>query len=202
MIITLNKSFESRYGFPIINKIDTLLFTTMVPKNSCSKSCADICCSGGATMDIETFNKLLKHKDAPIFKDINIIWEGYDFQPDEDYSPGGKGCYTRFDGNRCMFQNKDWGCSIHTYCLENKIDVHELKFFTCCMFPVEVNNIGEDKHILTAGYELRYPQYVIPCKQNGDTPVYEIAKNDIEYYYGNGLIEVIEKLKNEFHYKK
>jgi hypothetical protein len=143
-------------------------------------------------MDIHTFNTLLKHRKAAAFEGIS--WEGYTFEKDI-YSPGGMGCYTRFDNNRCMFQNPSWGCSIHSYCLEKQIDVHELKFFTCCLFPVEVNKIGDIQNVLTAGYEMRYPQFDLPCKKRGDTSVYEIAKNDIEYYYGRELIVSIENLK-------
>lgn len=198
MIIKLQKNFTNHAEFPIINKIDTLIFSTRYPKKECSPQCNNVCCSGGATMDIYTFNKLLKHRHAPIFR--SIVWEGYSFQDDPD-SPGGKGCYTRFYNNRCMFQNSDWGCSIHTYCLQNSIDVHELKFFTCCLFPVEVNKIDGVKNILTAGYELRYPQFDIPCKKNGDISVYESAKNDIQYYYGEELIYEIEKLRDVMHSK-
>jgi hypothetical protein len=195
MIIELDRDYVSRYGLPLVNKIDTLIFTTTYPKDGCTTACKDICCSGGATMDIFAFNRLVKHSNAPEFK--TITWEGYAFEADV-YSPGGAGCYTRFDGNRCMFQNDDWGCAIHSYCLKHKIDVHELKFFTCCLFPVEVNKIGTVHNILTAGYEMRYPQFDLPCKKNGGTPVYEIAQPDIEYYYGRELIGAIEHIKEEF----
>lgn len=192
MIIKLKKDYENRNGLPVINKLDTLIFSTTYPSSGCVRACKDVCCSGGATMDIYTFNKLIKHRDAPIFK--GIIWEGYNFENDPR-STGGKGCYTRYDNNRCMFNNDDWGCKIHTYCLEQGIDVRELKFFTCCVFPVEVNKIGDVHNILTAGYEMRYPEFDLACKKNGDTSVYQIAKPDILYYYGDELISEIETIK-------
>ncbi len=192
MIVNLERSYPSIYGLPVVNKIDTLVFSVTYPASGCESSCRDACCSGGATMDMRAFKALVTHRSAQRF--ASIPWEGYDFTEDR-YSPGGKGCYTRFDGGRCMFQNEDWGCSIHSYCAEEGLDVHELKFFTCCLFPVEVNRIGDVHDVLTAGYEMRHPQYDLPCKRNGDTPVYDVAKRDIEYYYGAELIREIEALR-------
>ena len=183
----LGNNFRSCFGLPIINKIDTLIFSTTYTSAGC--------CSGGAAMDIHTFEKLVKHRAAPDF--AGITWEGYTFKEDV-YSPGGKGCCTKFDNDRCMFQNPDRGCSIHSYCINNNIDIHELKFFACCLFPVKVNKIGEIHHILTTGYEMCSPQLDLPCRTTGDTSVYETARKDIEYYYGRALITEIEKIKNVF----
>lgn len=191
VIIALNREYPSRYGLPVIAAVDTQIFTTLFPISGCGPECRDACCRGGAIMDIRAYDALRGHRQADIFRAIE--WDVYAFQ-DDPYSPGGKGCYTRFDNGRCMFQNPDWGCSIHSYCLRQGIDVRELKFFTCCLFPVEVNKVGDTHHVLTAGYEMRFPEFDIPCKKNGDTPVCEIARQDILYYYGENLIRILDDL--------
>ncbi|MCU0723654.1 MAG: hypothetical protein MUC63_08570 [Planctomycetes bacterium] len=192
MLVDLKKTYESRGGLPRIEKIDSLIFSIAFPQGSCGPACRDVCCSGGATMDIVAFERLLKHRNEPAFE--GVVFDGYRFEKDS-YSPGGLGCYTRFEGNRCTFQNRSWGCSIHSFCLANRIDVRELKFFTCCLFPVEVNKIGDVRNVLTAGYEMRHAEYDLPCKKNGGAPVFDVAKGDLEYFYGGALVAEIEEIR-------
>lgn len=95
-----------------------------------------------------------------------------------------------------MFQNDIWGCGVHSYCLEQEIDVRELILFTCCLFPVEVNKVDDCPHALTARCEMRYHRYDLPCKRDGDTPVFEVAKPDIEYFYRKEIIDEIESIRD------
>ncbi|MBN2535494.1 MAG: hypothetical protein JXB88_21625 [Spirochaetales bacterium] len=193
MIIQLHREFESIYGFPAVTSVDTQIFTIRYPETGClDLGCRDICCSGGAVMDITTFNKLRKSGLYPL-----IHWDSFNFENDP-YYPGGLGCYTPVENNRCVFQNTTGnGCGIHTYCLENGIPVHELKFFACCIFPCEVNSVAGYKNVLTAGYELRHPDYYFPCKDIGTTTIYQSARNDILHYFGPSLLYELDTMMNE-----
>ncbi|MBN2441887.1 MAG: hypothetical protein JXJ04_11085 [Spirochaetales bacterium] len=195
MILQLTKAYKSIHGLPVVSYVDTDIFTQNYPETGCLEmGCQDICCSGGAIMDSVTFKKLREVDEEDL--GVHIDWETYEFDDDPCY-PGGKGCYTTFTNNRCMFQNKNgFGCIIHSYCLKKGIDFRELKFFACCIFPCEVNNIGEYKNVLTPGYELRHDEYNFPCNKTGNTTIYENAKNDILYYFGSSLIEELETIKN------
>lgn len=87
-IIRLSHACPSIRGLPLIDLLDTLVFTLRFPRSGCGPSCADVCCSGGATMDILAFDKFLAHRNAWAFE--RIRWDGFDFR-DDIYSPGGKG---------------------------------------------------------------------------------------------------------------
>ncbi|MBN1409219.1 MAG: hypothetical protein JW969_00145 [Spirochaetales bacterium] len=190
-IIDLKRIYESRLGLPLIERVDMSIFLKPYPLKNCLQTdCADICCSGGSTMDIATFNKLLPYRsDFP-----SIPWDDFNFEPDE-CSPGNTGCYTLFDNGICMFQNPGArGCSIHTYCLNNALDFRELKFFTCCMFPCEVNRLENIPHVLTAGYELRMDGFSLPCRDTGQSTVYATARETIGYYYGQELLDELDRL--------
>jgi hypothetical protein len=108
------------------------------------------------------------------------------------------GYYTPIVDGMCVFKNRNSrGCGIHSFCFEKGIDVRALKFFACCIFPVEVNKVQDETNILTVGYELRHEGFDIDCKFTGDSTVYECAREDIDYYFGKGLIDVIDDVKNQ-----
>jgi hypothetical protein len=196
MLIKLSKSYPSRYGLPVVDGIDTDIFSTRYPSAGCmGMDCNDICCSGGAIMDIVAFNKLKEFREYEEFK--NIAWESISFEK-EQYYPGGLGCYTPIVDGMCVFKNRaSRGCGIHSFCFEKGIEVRELKFFACCIFPVEVNRVQDKSHILTVGYELRHEGFDFDCKFTGDSTVYECARDDICYYFGKELIDVIDGLKKQ-----
>ena len=194
MRLVLKQSYPSIHGYPVIEKVDTEVFTRNFPFRDClAVDCADICCSGGATMDISSFDKLLAYREHFPW----IDWTGYDFREDF-YSPGGRGCYTRFPDQRCMFQTPGGrGCAIHAYSLQNGIDYRTIKFFTCCLFPCEVNKVGPDENVLTAGYELRYQsRFNLPCgQQPGGESIYRVCRENLQYYYGAELIGELDQLQ-------
>jgi hypothetical protein len=194
MIQKLSQDYKSICGLPVISFVDTEIFTMRYPETGCLEmGCRDVCCSGGAIMDYIHFNKLRKTFGSTL--PVSIDWDSFHFIEDP-YYPGGMGCYTLFDNNRCMFQREEGaGCIIHAHCIERGIDFREYKFFTCCFFPCEVNTVGLYQNVLTPGYELRYPEFDLPCKKGGRTTVYEKAKEDITYYFGPILIEELETYK-------
>jgi hypothetical protein len=192
-IIKLKKEYRNIYGLPIISYVDTRIFTLRYPETSClDLGCRDICCSGGAIMDIVAVNKL---KGRGLF--AYAEWNSFTFERDP-YYPGGKGCYTPVKAGRCIFQNPlGSGCAIHSYCLQNRIPVQELKFFACCLFPSEVNTVDQYENVLTPGYELRHPDYSFPCKNTGTSTVYDMVLKDILYYFGLSLVDELEVIKKE-----
>lgn len=196
----LSRSYGCRLGEPPVERVDLSIFTRAYPSASCFDiGCRDICCTGGATMDRVMFDRLIPHRsNFP-----GIPWEDFRFEPDP-YSPGGQGVYTLFEGGVCMFQNRALrvrdearGCGIHSWCLERGLDYRELKFFTCCLFPVEVNRIGDAEFVLATGYELRVDGYSLPCKDAGTSTVYREARENIAYYYGEDLIAELDALEAE-----
>ncbi|MBN1700216.1 MAG: hypothetical protein JW881_22080 [Spirochaetales bacterium] len=195
MVLKLSQPFPSRYGLPVVINVDTDIFTTPYPSAGCiGTDCRDRCCSGGAIMDIVAFEKLKNFRESERFKDIK--WDDFAFEKDPCY-PGGIGCYTPIMNGMCVFKNRETrGCGIHSFCLERGIDYRELKFFACCIFPVEVNRIGEKTNVLTAGYELRNEGFDIACKTEGGSTVYESARDDIRYYFGDVLIDILDDMKN------
>jgi hypothetical protein len=195
MAITLSKPYPSRYGLPVVDGIDTDIFSTRYPSFGCmGMHCNDICCSGGAVMDIIAFNKLKAFSGCKEFE--KMVWEGLAFEK-YPYYPGGMGCYTPIVEGMCIFKNRaSRGCGIHSLCVKNGIEVRELKFFACCIFPVEVNRVQDEPHILTVGYELRHEGFDFDCKFAGDSTVYECAREDIDYYFGRELVDVMDEVKN------
>lgn len=187
MIIELKQTFNSRYGLPAVSKVETDIFTFKYYDKNCfdNNTCNDICCSEGVLMDIRSFEQLLKYKDKPEFKHID--WDYY-FKKDL-LAAGGLGCDSRVVNGTCAFRNTGGrGCLIHKFSLESGMDFRDIKFLYCCFFPADIF----DGELLSYSNLLRRKGY-LNC-EGGNSTVYETSKNDIEYYFGQGLINELDNI--------
>lgn len=84
-------------------------------------------------MDIVAYTNLMLYRHESEF--AGIPWKDFNFN-DDPYYPGAKGAYTDIQAGICIFKNPEKGCRIHQYCVSKNMDIHKLKFFACCMFPL------------------------------------------------------------------
>ena len=190
MIINLSKTYQCVFGVPNITQIDSDIFKIKYYSN-CMKCdfCNDICCSYGVDIDITNIERLMKHKDA-IEKYTNIKAENWftnHFVYDDEY-PGGKYTRTKVENNSCIFLDRNnRGCLIHSYCVNNNLDFHELKPLIGCLFPLTFA-----KGLLQPSNEIK--EKSLKCLNQGIT-LYEGTKNDLCYYFGQELINELDNLK-------
>jgi len=143
MIKKLKRKYRNRYGVPIINRVDTTIFTrTYFAYCMDCLTCHDICCSYGCDVSIEEVKRL--NSITKVLEDFSgvtrINWFSNKVTKDKDY-PGGSFIRTKVVDGSCIFLQKTTrGCSIHSFCVEQGIDFHEFKPMVCCLFAVTFND--------------------------------------------------------------
>ncbi len=118
------------------------------------------------------------------------------FQPtsvDDPEFPGGSFVRTMTVGERCIFLNREGGkrgCLLHSFCLQQGIDYHEIKPMVSCLFPVTF-----DDGLLHAMDEVIDRSLV--CLDQGPT-LYRSSRDELKYYFGTGLIAELDTLEQIF----
>jgi hypothetical protein len=190
MIVPLSRPYVSRGGVPVVDRIDTRLFTETF-FSACMQCdfCHDSCCQYGATVEKPMMDILLAHKDVlePVVGRPASEWFDGHFRTDAEY-PGGQFTRTRVFDKRCVFLNRAGrGCLLHSYALEHQIPVQELKPLACNLFPVWW---AEGALVLPPEIEDRE----LVCLGEGPT-LYRSARGDLLYYFGEELVEELDTLE-------
>lgn len=190
MIVELSRQYPSRFGLPVIHRVDTNIFTrTYFAHCMQCTFCHDSCCQYGATVEEPLVQKLLANADAlePYVGFPRERWFQDGMLEDTDY-PGGRTTRTQVIDGACVFLNRNGrGCLLHRYCLEHGIEVHELKPFVCHLFPVGSENA-------TLVQPLEVEDETLVCL--GDGPVlYRSAREDIRFYFGDELIAELDAIE-------
>src|SRR5262245_35860907 len=134
MIKALQRSYASIYGTPVIDRVDTDVFTKTYYMH-CMRCdyCHDSCCAYGADIDLPNVERVracanalsaeVRYPQAAWFKETATL--------DHEY-PGGAYTRTRPVEGACVFLNRQGrGCLIHKFCLEKGLDYHQLKPLVC-----------------------------------------------------------------------
>lgn len=190
MIVELSRPYTSRFGLPVIHRVDTRIFTESYFAHCMQCTyCHDSCCQYGATVEEPMVRKLLQNAEA---------LEAYVGQPrerwfqdwmldDPDY-PGGRYTRTQVIDGACVFLNRNGrGCLLHRFCLEKGVEVHELKPFVCHMFPIwyEDGTFQRPEEILDR---------TLVCIGPGPS-LYRSARGDVRFYFGDEMIAELDRLE-------
>ena len=151
--------------------------------------CHDHCCTHGVDVDLDTVRRIeARADDLERYLGIDRSeWFTGEVEVDHEF-PGGGAWRTRVSNGRCVFHNHGGrGCRLHTFCLEHGLDHHELKSIVDCLFPLTFGN-----GVLCPAEEVEDGTLV--CLAEGPT-LYRGARSEIEYYFGDGLIEALDRLE-------
>jgi len=189
-LVELPKAFASRYGVPVIRRVETEIFTRRYFTHCLQCTfCNDGCCSEGVDVDLIHVAEIEKH--APALEQLTGIprtrWFHQRVTKDPEV-PGGGSRRTRVRNRRCVFHNRSGrGCLIHTYCVSQGIDYHELKSMTDCLFPL---SYGEG----TLGPAYDADDGTLACLNTGPT-LYRGVREESGYYFGAACVEELDRIE-------
>lgn len=196
----LSRPYAARNGFPVLARVDTLVFARRYFTHCLDCTyCDDWCCSFGVDVDLENVERLRKHADGiEAFTGIpRTEWLDGVNVVDPDY-PGGGNQRTRAVDGGCVFLDRGkWGgrgCMLHRYALEKGIDYHEVKPLMSSLFPLsfEGGDPGEHDCTLRAAGEVEDDELV--CSDEGPT-IYRGARSELLYYFGQELVAELDAIE-------
>lgn len=187
--LPLPRPFPSRYGVPIIARVDPRIFTYRYFTHCLQCGfCHDWCCSFGVDVDLRAADAILRHADA-LERYTGIDRDRW-LEPEverDDQMPGGGSRRTRVEDGACVFLNRAGrGCRLHAFCLDGRLDYHELKSIVDCLFPITFKD-----DLLCPADELTDGELV--CMNQGPT-VYDGLREEIRYYFGDECVAVLDRL--------
>ncbi|MGL4423402.1 MAG: YkgJ family cysteine cluster protein [Gemmataceae bacterium] len=208
MVRPLSRAYVCRFGAPVLDRVDPRIFQlTYFGKCMDCTFCHDACCQYGADIEMPRVEALDKIKDElEAYMKVPREWwfrddpEDVGILPEPEY-PGG--AYTRtgvtdlpegrsaHNEYACVFLDPAGrGCMIHRFALERGIQVHEIKPLVCLLFPLSF-----DQALLKPAYEFEVEDLI--CQGPGPT-LYESAKDDVRWYFGEELVAELDAMQREF----
>ncbi len=193
MLVSLQHPYVSRYGAPILDRVDsTILTARYFMRCMACTFCYDQCCFFGADVDTRNVARILA-RAAEIEKYAarpRAQWFEPNVRRDAQF-PGGAYTRTMVEHGKCVFLGRGKrGCGIHAYCLDAGTDYHALKPMDCCLFPLTF-----DEGALRASEEVHDAGLI--CLSQGAT-LYEGARAELEFYFGAELIGELGALAASF----
>ena len=208
MTVPLSRPYPSRYGAPILDRIDPKIFTLRYYTDCMGCTfCHDSCCQYGA--DIETpriealdqyAGELQAYVAVPRERWFRDDPDDLGILPEPEY-PGG--AYTRtsvvdlppgrspHNTEACVFLDPvGRGCLIHRFAIERNLDVHDIKPMVCLFFPLSHGD-GELKPALE--FEIND----LICMGAGRT-LYESTRDEVVYYFGQEMADELDRLAKEY----
>ncbi len=189
-IIQLPRSFPSRYGAPVISRVDTEIFRRQYFTHCLQCTyCHDQCCTHGVDVDLYHHQRLVQHADdleayTGIHRDR---WFSSEVNEDREL-PGGGSRRTHVENGACVFLNREGrGCLIHSYCIEKGVDYHELKSIVDCLFPISF-----------------YDETLCPSDEIGDgtlicggtgPSLYRGLREEVRYYFGDTMVASLDEVE-------
>lgn len=189
-MIALGRTYVSVMGGPLIRAVDPAIFTLRYFTQCLACGfCHDACCDHGVDIDLGNAARL---KALP--KDFHdrvglpdSEWFEGTAKRDEEFS-GGAHVRTAVRNGTCVFRNPGRrGCAIHAYCLERGLDYHRFKPMVSALFPVTF-----EQGVLTPSSEAADGSLI--CAGQGPS-LYDGARDEIDYYFGAGLVTELDALK-------
>ncbi len=192
MIRPLSRAYPTRWGAPVVDRVDTAVFQRTYFMNCMQCTyCHDSCCQYGVDVDVENVARLEEHAEG-IARFTGVPRERWftDEWVDDKEFPGGRQTRTRVEDGACVFRNrKGRGCMLHSYALERGIDYHHLKPMVSALFP------------LTFDYGLLHPSNEIvdrslQCIDDGPT-LYRGVRDEVAWYFGKDLVVELDRFEAE-----
>jgi hypothetical protein len=189
-IVRLPRAFPSRDGVPVIERVDTLIFTTRYFTHCLQCGfCHDWCCSHGVDVELPRVTAILDHAEGlEAFTGIGRErWFVPGVERDAGF-PGGGARRTRVEDGACVFLRRAGrGCLIHAYCLDRGIDYHQLKSMVDCLFPVTF-----DDDLLCAADEVTDGELV--CMDQGPS-LFRGVEPELAYYFGTDCVAALAEVE-------
>jgi len=190
-MIALSKSYPCKLGGPILNAVDTRIFTSRYYQDCMGCSfCHDSCCQHGVDVDADNAVRLLAAPEK--FKSLVGIPESQWFTDDviaDAEFPSGHHRRTQIRGGACVFRSpKTRGCLIHAFCLEEGLDYHSLKPMVSVLFPLTFEH-----GVLMPSTEVLDGTLI--CAGDGPS-CYDGVRGELEWYFGAALTHELDALKN------
>jgi hypothetical protein len=188
--VPLSRDYACKGGGPVLRSVDPAVFALRYFQACLACGfCHDACCSWGVDIDLGNAARL---KALP--EDFQALvglpqseWFTAGVTPDAEF-PGGVHVRTAVVDGTCVFRSRTGrGCLIHAYALEKGLDYHDLKPMVSALFPVTF-----EQGVLTAAGEA--VDGSLRCGGGGPT-LYEGAREELRYYFGDGLIAELDGLR-------
>jgi hypothetical protein len=188
-IIPLSRPYPCIFGRPVLDRVDTRLFTLRYFAHCMHCSfCRDQCCGYGVDVDLDNVKRLETVADDLVrFTGVpRERWFTGEVEEDEEM-PGGGCLRTRAEDGACVFLDRERrGCRLHAYCLARGMDYQVLKPMVSALFPITY----EEGALVPADEVLDGSLICIP----GGPSLYEGVRHDLKYYFGEGLVEELDAL--------
>ncbi len=189
MIKLLQNSYSSRYGVPIISRVETSIFVQKY-FTYCMECtlCHDACCFWGVDVDVENAKRIQIYADA-LEAYIGIPYTQWfeTSRPDAEL-PGGGCTRTQVVNGACVFLSRTGqGCLLHSFAIENDLDYHILKPMVSSLFPL---TFGEGS-LMPAG---EVEDNSLICLGSGQT-LYRGVRGELAHYFGQGLISELDEVE-------
>lgn len=191
MIITLDKPYPSIHGAPVIDRIDTDIFTRTYFAHCMNCTfCGDSCCQYGVDVDIKNVARVMAVADKlePFVGSTRDQWFEEYYESDQHF-PGGQVTRTRVKEGACIFLNrKGRGCMLHSFALQEGMNFNDIKPLVSAIFPVTF-----DSGCLCPSDEILTNELI--CRDQGPS-LYEGARSDLAHYFGAAFIKTLDDLLN------
>lgn len=186
-LISLAGRFPTRYGVPVIARVDPTVFTRRYFTHCLQCGfCDDWCCRHGVDVDVLHRDAIHRHADA-LERYVGVPrteWFTGEIEEDEEV-PGGGATRTAVVEGRCVFLNRAGrGCRLHAFCLERGIDYHDLKSLVDCLFPITFEG-----DVLCPADEV--VDGTLVCLDTGPS-LYRGLRDEIRYYFGDALVDALD----------
>ena len=189
MTLSLSRSYPSRFGAPVISKVDTTIFRRRYfTRCSACSFCQDACCQYGVDVEQDTVDRILARADA-LEKYLGVpreewFHEGLEEDPE---MPGGGMRQTRVRDGSCVFHDpKGRGCRLHRFAVENGLDYHEIKPMVSTLFPI---TFAEGELVPSDEVE----DGTLICVDQGPT-LFEGLRDELRFYFGDAFVAELSEL--------
>jgi hypothetical protein len=189
-VIPLSREYPSVFGQPVIHSVDPAIFGYRYFTHCMACGfCHDSCCSYGVDIDVKNVARIEAlgedfeaHVGVP-----RAQWFTKQRWIDPEF-PGGAQARTRVKNGACVFlDRKQRGCKIHSYCIANGIDYHQLKPLVSILFPLTFEG-----GVLVASGELEDRSLV--CVDQGPN-VYDGLRGELAWYFGEAFVAEVDAIR-------
>jgi hypothetical protein len=190
VIRPLSHPYPSRYGAPVIDRVDTAIFfrTYYVNCMECTY-CHDSCCQYGSDIDGDNVARVQAHADE-LERYTGVPrerWFTGEWNNDVEF-PGGRQTRTAVENGSCVFRNRTArGCLLHSFALDRGLDYHEIKPMVAWLFPVTF-----DGGLLHPSNEIE--DRSLQCIDDGPT-LYKGVRGEIEWCFGSALVAELDAIE-------
>ncbi|MFQ6046888.1 MAG: hypothetical protein ACE5PT_11120 [Gemmatimonadales bacterium] len=189
-LLSLSRTYPSRYGAPAIAWIDSTIFRIHYFTYCLECTfCHDWCCQFGVDVDLVHYRVIQRHSDAlEAYTGIaRGDWFTEEYEEDPGV-PGGGSMRTAARRGACVFLNRSGrGCLLHAFAIERGIDYRELKSLVDCLFPLSFYD-----DVLCPADEVEEGSLV--CVGTGPT-LYRGLRDTLEYYFGKGFVRELDAME-------